>query len=102
MRGFSILHLDLARRLFHPDPAERIRLAQTLPTLQSVNTTPWLIWLSRDSDPDVRMAAIDQLARHGDAEGHRELARLSREDPQAAVREHAMQAIRESSTTVWR
>ena len=61
-RGFSGAHLELARRLFHPDPSVRKRVGRTALETPDVNTIPWLVELSRDDAPEVRLTAVTLMA----------------------------------------
>ena len=65
-RGFSEVHLDLARRLFDPDPEVRKQLVRTLPELRLIDAMPWLLRLTRDDDADAPVAALTLLATTGD------------------------------------
>ena len=65
-RGFGEVDLELARQLFSPDAEARKQLARTVPRLESVDASRWLMWLVLDPDPEVRMAAITTLATTGD------------------------------------
>jgi len=84
-RGFSEVHLQLARQLFDPDPEIRKRLARTLPELQTVDAVPWLLRLARDEDSGVRLLAITLLATTGDPRLLDEIERIAREDPVPSV-----------------
>ncbi len=88
-RGFREVHLELARRLFDPDPDVRKELARLLPGVQSVDAVPWLWWLSRDPDPEVRLVAIGLIATTGDATLLEQIERAAREDPDPRIRQLA-------------
>jgi hypothetical protein len=88
-RGFTEVHLGLARRLFDPDPEVRKRLARLLPAMQSVDAAPWLLWLSRDRDPEVRLVAIGLLATSGDAELLEQIEQTARADPDPQIQRQA-------------
>ena len=88
-RGFTEVHLELARRLFDPDPRLRKELARLLPGVQSVDAVPWLWWLSRDPDPEVRLVAIGLIATTGDATLLEQLEQAAREDPDPRIRQQA-------------
>jgi hypothetical protein len=88
-RGFTEVHLELARRLFDPDPEVRKRLARLLPAVQSVDAAPWLLWLSRDSDPEVRLVAIGLIATSGDAVLLEQIEQAAREDPDPQIQRQA-------------
>jgi hypothetical protein len=88
-RGFGEVHLQLARRLFDPDPAVRKRLAESLPGLGTVDPAPWLLELSRDADAEVRLAAVALLSTTADREILAEVERIARSDPDPRVRQQA-------------
>ena len=88
-RGFTEVHLELARQLFDPDPEVRKRLARLLPAVQSVDAAPWLLWLSRDPDPEVRLAAIGLIATSGDAALWEQIEQAAREDPDPQIQRQA-------------
>jgi len=64
-RGFTDFHLKFARRLFDPDPAVRREVAQMLPSLPGMDSAPWLLYLCRDDDPDVRLTAVSLIVTTG-------------------------------------
>lgn len=90
-RGFSEVQLQLARQLFHPDPAARIQLARTLPGLRSIDARPWLMWLAKDEEANVRLAAITLLATTGDPELLSEVVRLAERDLDPRIQAQAAQ-----------
>lgn len=84
-RGFTDVHLELAHRLFDPDPAVRVELARTVPRLTSVDAVPWLLWLSRDPRTEVRLAAVSLMATTSDPALHARIRQMARDDADAAV-----------------
>lgn len=56
-RGFTPVHLPLARAMTHPDAAVRLKLVEALPQLRDIDPRPWLVHLSADDDAGVRRAA---------------------------------------------
>jgi hypothetical protein len=88
-RGFTQVHLELARRLFDPDPEARKRLARLLPGIQSVDAAPWLLWLSHDPDPEVRRVAIGLIATTGDATLLEQIEQAARQDPDPQIQRQA-------------
>ena len=88
-RGFTEVHLGLARQLFDPDPAVRARLGRVLLALPNVDAVPWLAELSRDEDPEVRLAAITLMATTGDPALLKAVEKTAREDPDPRVQEQA-------------
>lgn len=84
-RGFQAVHFELARQLFDPDPQVRRQLARVLPGLMSVDAVPWMLWLSRDPDADVRLAAINLMATSGDPALLDRVTQLARTDPDPRI-----------------
>jgi len=62
-RGFSPVQIELAEKLFDPDPGARRELVELLPQLQSVRPEPWLRLLVEDTDPEVRRRAAAALSQ---------------------------------------
>jgi hypothetical protein len=79
-RGYEAVHLQLARRLVDPDPEVRRRLAEALPQVAAVDVRPWLLWLTRDEEPQVRQAAITIIATSADPALRRRLRELAGEE----------------------
>ncbi len=84
-RGFRSVHFELARQLFHPDPQVRKDLIRALPSLMSIDAVPWMLWLSRDPDAEVRLAAITLMATTGDPALLDQVTRLARTDPDPRI-----------------
>jgi hypothetical protein len=85
-RGFTDMQLDLARKLFDPNPEVRKRLVQELPDLQGVDAVPWLMELCRDAETEVRLAAITFLATSSDPAVLDEVERIAGRDSDSGVR----------------
>ena len=85
-RGFTEAQLELARKLYDPDPAVRKKLARELPGLQGVDTVPWLLELCRDADAEVRLAAIALLATSSDPAVLDEVERMAGRDDDSGIR----------------
>jgi len=90
-RGFGALELQIGRRLADPDPAVRVELARTLPTLRGVDAGVWLLQLSKDDNADVRLESISRLATTSNPQVRRYLESISREDDDPRVRRLAEQ-----------
>jgi hypothetical protein len=86
-RGCTEVHLELARRLFDPDPEVRRALARALPGLQSVDAAPWLLRLGRDDNAEVRLTAVTIMATTGDPAVLEQAEALARQDPDSRIRE---------------
>ncbi len=84
-RGFSEVNLDLARRLFDPDPEVRKQLVRNLPQLHSIDAMPWLLRLTQDNDAEVRLAALTLLATTGDPTMLSRVEEIARHDRDPAV-----------------
>ncbi|MFN0019324.1 MAG: HEAT repeat domain-containing protein [Pirellulaceae bacterium] len=67
-RGYKAVHLSIARQLTDPDPANRLKLVQSLPRARGVDPRPWLLRLSQDHDEAVRSAALSILRTSQDPE----------------------------------
>jgi hypothetical protein len=87
--GFRAKHLELARQLFDPDPAVRLRLARALPEVQDMDAAPWLLQLSADENADVRLAAIGLLATTSDPQLLARVQRIARNDSDPRVQRYA-------------
>jgi len=94
-RGFSPVHVELARQLFDPSVHVRRQLARLLPELGSVDAVPWLMRLSRDEDAGVRRVAITLLATTGDPTLLAELEQIARRDPDPSIQRQAEQIARQ-------
>ena len=88
-RGFSAAHLELARRLCNPDPSVRKRVGRAALATPGVNPVPWLVELSRDDDPEVRLTAVTLMATTGEPAFLSNIAEIARRDPSERVRRQA-------------
>ena len=85
-RGFSNVELRLAERLADPDPRVRRRWVRYLPGMRGIDAQKWLLWLSRDSDSEVRLTAITLMASTTNREILDRLATLAADDQDARIR----------------
>lgn len=88
-RGFTETHLALARQMFDPDPNVRARLARVVLQTPGVDAGPWLLQLSRDEHPDVRLAAIGLMATTGDPALWEAVESAARQDSDPRVQRQA-------------
>jgi hypothetical protein len=65
-RGFSTADLAAATQLASPDAKKRLNLIANLGRHADIDPRPFLIWLCRDEDREVRLAAINALATMSD------------------------------------
>ncbi len=93
-RGFTEVHLELAKQMFDPDPEVRRQLARMLPELRSVHSTPWLVWLCHDRDAEVRLLAITLLATTNDPTVLAEVERIARTDEDSRIQDQALRLAR--------
>lgn len=84
----------LARGLSHPHPAVRCATVEALARAKNAQATDQLILALSDSDSKVRLAATSALGHLGVKRAFQQLERLSREDPDPAVRNAARRALR--------
>lgn len=88
-RGFTGMYLEVVQRLTDPDPAIRRRWTAALPGVSGLDARPWLLWLCRDDDADVRLTAITLLATTADPDVLREIKQLSQSDPDPRIQKLA-------------
>lgn len=91
--GFSDTSLRAARDLTHRDPDVRQRLARSVPKMSGVNSRHWLLWLSEDKDPDVRLTAISLLLTTGDRLLTQRVAEKSANDSDPRIRKQIARAL---------
>ncbi len=84
-RGFDDRQLRQARRVVDPDPRVRRQLAESLADLRG-SPSPWLFWLSYDSDPGVRQLVVSLMATTQDPRLHRRLREMRSLETDEAVR----------------
>ncbi len=94
-RGFSALHVELARRLFDPDPEVRKQLARSLPGMMGVDAVPWLLWLSRDASAEVRLSALTLMATTRDPALLDQVEQMARQDPDPRIQRQAERIARQ-------
>ncbi|MEX0938892.1 MAG: hypothetical protein WDZ59_13605 [Pirellulales bacterium] len=88
-RGFSEVEVAVARRLTDPDAAERLALVGHLPQIAGIDPEPWLLWLCRDENADVRLAALTLIATTGSRHLLRAVEPIARQDRDPRVAELA-------------
>ncbi len=86
-RGFGPTQLELAKQMTSPDPAVRQQVAEILPRMPGIDAEIWLIWLSRDEDAQVRLAAMTVMATTGDPAILKRVAQMARDDTDPRIRE---------------
>ena len=100
-RGFSGAHLELARRLFHPDPSVRKQVGRTALETPDVNPVPWLVELSRDDDPEVRLTAVTLMATTGEPALMNNIEEIAGRDPSERVRRQAQRIAEHRRQTMY-
>lgn len=83
--GWSAKEIEVAKRLRHPNAAVRKALARSLPEVVGLDAAPWLLELSRDADPDVRLEAMTLLATTGDPALVETVRKLAAADPDERI-----------------
>jgi hypothetical protein len=100
-RGFSAAHLALAQRLFDPDPSIRKQVGRAALETPDINPIPWLVELSRDDDPQVRLTAVTLMATTGDPTLMKKIEDISRRDTSEQVRRQAQQITAQRRQTMY-
>lgn len=88
-RRFTPAHLEAARRLFHADPEVRKGLARMLPETPGIDAAPWLLWLARDPEADVRLVAVALLATTADPDVLEQVEAIAGSDPDPRIQQLA-------------
>ncbi|HTU24529.1 MAG TPA: HEAT repeat domain-containing protein [Pirellulales bacterium] len=92
--GFEALQLELAMQLTDPNPTVRRELVESLPAMPGVDAKAWLVWLSRDANPDVRLAAMSVMATTGDPNIWRRIEQMARRDDDPRVQRQGEQLLK--------
>lgn len=85
--GFRDSHIELAFRLYHPNPEIRRELVSILPNYGDLNPFPWLMVLIEDEDADVRYSAAASMATANDVNLIRAVSERARLDSDPRIRE---------------
>jgi hypothetical protein len=91
-RGQSPLAVQLGQQLTDADPGVRARCAAALPQLADFDARPWLLWLSHDESPDVRLVAVALMATSGESQMLRRVKDMASSDADQRVRIQAQRA----------
>jgi len=78
--GFQNEHIALAYRLHHPDVEIRKGMIDALVRVPSIHPVPWLMEMLRDSDSEVRLAAVTFIATAKDKTLFQEVLDRARKD----------------------
>lgn len=90
--GLSEVEIELGKQATHVDRAVRQQLAERLVGLSGIDARPWLLWLSRDADAEVRFTAVGLMATSGETAMLSRVREMSRTDGDARVRMAAEKA----------
>jgi hypothetical protein len=82
--GFESAELELARDLVDDRSEVRQSIVDRLSSVPRLDVRRWLVWLSRDSDADVRLAALTVMATSSDPVLLRVLEAAGGDDPRVA------------------
>jgi hypothetical protein len=85
-RGFRPAEVELGRQFADAEPAERVRLAESLPLQSGIDVRPWLVHLADDEDPLVRLAVVTIMATTNDPQMLARLRQIAISDADEAVR----------------
>ena len=89
-RDISPEEVALGRLIAHPDSGVRQRLARGLPKMPKVDHVVWLLELSHDSHPAVRLATLRSMAEFDDAKLEARADEMVDQDPNESVRQRAL------------
>lgn len=93
-RGHAPLEIYLMDALTDADPAKRSRAAASLLGVAGMDARPWLLWLSRDQDAAVRLAALTLMATSGESQMLGRIREMAQSDADAGVRAQAQRVAR--------
>lgn len=93
-RGITARQIEIGTGLTAPNATERLRWIEQLPRITGFDAKPWLLWLSQDSDAQVRLAALGMMATASDPAFVRRAGEMSASDADSAVRELASKTLR--------
>jgi hypothetical protein len=94
-RRFSARDIDVGRHLTNPDATQRRRWAEALPGLAGIDAKPWLMWLSHDENPEVRLTVITLMATTSDPQMLKRVAQVAHADSDSRVQKQASRILAE-------
>ncbi len=93
-RGHSPAAIELSGRLTNADPGVRAESAAALLQMADFDARPWLLWLSRDESPQVRLVAVTLMATSRETQMLRRVKEMASSDAEERVRAPAKKALR--------
>lgn len=84
-RGLTPQKIKLGRLLTHPNPVERSKVFDLLEDAPELDLNVWLLQLSRDASPNIRVAAIRVMSERLNAPPHERIREMAKSDPSASV-----------------
>lgn len=90
-RGISREEIALGRLITDPDPGVRARLARGLPRTPYVDRVVWLLEMTHDPHPAVRLVALASIVEVRDEMLEARARSMAENDPDPTVRERAQQ-----------
>jgi HEAT repeat protein len=91
-RGLTPDQIGLGKMVVHPLPKMRASAITLLRERSDIDPTVWLVYLSRDSDDEVRAEAVAALAENPTLEARERLAEIAATDASPTIREAAARA----------
>jgi hypothetical protein len=95
-RKFSPREIEVGTHLCSPRAEERSRWAEALPGLSGIDAKMWLVWLSHDTSPQVRLAAVTLMATASDPEMLARVAEMARGDHDDRVQAQAARVMEQA------
>ncbi|HEX3658833.1 MAG TPA: hypothetical protein VHV55_23775 [Pirellulales bacterium] len=96
-RKFTPREIEVGVHLCSPRADDRCRWAEALPGLSGIDAKMWLLWLSRDVSPQVRLTAVTLMATASDPELLARVGEMARSDRDDRVQEQAARIIEQAS-----
>jgi len=88
-RGLSDEQVGLAKQLYSPRAELRAALIPIIQKREDLDSSIWLLRLTKDRDPSIRAKALEALAKLESSDALRRVAEMAESDPSADVRASA-------------
>jgi hypothetical protein len=95
-RKFTPREIEVGIHLCSPRADDRCRWAEALPGLSGVDAKMWLMWLSHDPTPQVRLTAVTLMATASDPELLARVSEMARSDRDDRVQAQAARIIQQA------
>ena len=96
--GLSEVEIELGRLVTHPDRAVRKGVGPRLVGLAGIDARPWLVWLSRDADSEVRLTALGLMATSREPVMMDRVREMATSDGEPRIRSAANRSLQHGET----